>query len=263
MPTAPNNKRRRDDVENDQYSYDASKRVRIDTPLDSSTIPAPLIDSTNIPQQQSPRVSKKRGRPVDWEEATPKHKNARVALFSILGEAGMLAPTTEPHQNVPMLSLDGAAANPHQIVQCKPDAQALVNGSNNPQHLERLACLMANPSLIKDLYTEFFHRLVKPVDITKAWLYFVSELSHYIHSQCKNAGRKDVTYEQIEDFIKANWFSITQANSLALTGQPYQEIFPAAADGAIVLKNRDGEGASPSKGGSQPSSRFEDMDVDM
>lgn len=205
---------------------------------------------------QEGRRSKKRGRPASWEEASPRCKNARVALFSILGEAGMLAKETQAP--VPMLTMDGQIADPHQIVPLHKDAHALVNGSNNPQHLERIATLMSNPTLIKDLYMEFCSRLAKPVDITAAWKYFVNELSHYIHSQCQSVGRTDVTFEQIEGFIKQNWFSITKANALALTGRPYEEVFPSTRDGAVVLQWC-GD-SSPAK---SEENRCEDMDVDM
>jgi hypothetical protein len=193
--------------------------------------------SSNVAEQKR---SRKRGRESCDDHLSPKHKNAKVALFSILGEAGMLAasPGGSPSKEVPMITMDGQLADPNQIVKYHKDAHALMNGSTNPQHLERLATLMSDPLMIKQLYDEFCSRLARPVDITAAWRYFVQELSSYIHSQCQSAGRTDVSMSQVEDFIKRNWFTITQANSKALTGQDYAEVFPSAQRGAIVLPHR-------------------------
>jgi len=212
-------------------------------------------------------LKRKRSQPTSFEDASPKHKNAKIALFSILGEAGLLAQNTDKDEQIPMMSLNGELANPHQIVSVKNSAHAIVNGSNNPQHLERLASILQQPQMIKDLYSEFCNRLARPVDITKAWKYFVSELAHYIYAQCKKNGKNSVTFDQVESFIKTNWFSITQANSLALTNKEYDENFPAVKDcpSAIVLKN---VGDSPMRREEdhfvrRGESFFQDMDVDM
>lgn len=230
-------------------------------PLPDITNVIPLPDAADrIGRSQHPqRSSRKRARsPAGDEVCSPRHKSAKVALFSILGEAGMLAAESEqtPSKQVPMETMDGQLADPHQIVLYKDNARALVQGSNHPQHLERLATLMSDPMLIKQLYEEFCSRIARPVDITNAWKYFVQELSKYIHSQCQASGRRDVTYDQIEGFIKANWFTITHANSKALTGQEYVEVFPSSQDGAIVLSNSQG-----STNGDAP--RCQDLDVDM
>ena len=178
---------------------------------------APSSSSTALPDitnriDNGLRQKRKRGRPDTWDEATPRHKNARVSLYSILNENGMLPEggasssgiASPPANSVIAMGNGGENVGPGAIVVYNPDVNALAV-SKSQHHLERLSQVMASPDLIAGLYKEFCSRLAKPVDITQAWVYFVSELAAYAHSQAVASGRSDVSYEQVEDFIKQNW----------------------------------------------------------
>ena len=60
------------------------------------------------------RNKRKRGRPATWDEATPRHKQARASLYGILGESGMLPAGQPPEASG--LSLPSSGTPPALIL---------------------------------------------------------------------------------------------------------------------------------------------------